>query len=67
MNGTVTLETYTTLIEADTFNDAYEKLKECKYWSMAVGVKECDDCVTYTIPGDYNCYGRLQREPARVL
>jgi hypothetical protein len=67
MNGTVTMKSNTTLIEADNFDSAYKKLQGLPNWNMATNIYDTDNHVGYTISGDMLCYGTLYKKPARVI
>jgi hypothetical protein len=68
MNGTITMDVITTLIESDSFEGAYEKLKNFPNWKLATNIKESNEGVQYWIQdGMFGCGGRLKRMPAKVV
>lgn len=68
MNGTVCMQVKTTLIEGESWEEAYDKLREFESWDQARNIKENDDSISYTIPGrSFDCWGRLDKNAAAVV
>jgi hypothetical protein len=65
MNGTVTMKTITTLIEADSFDEAFEKLTKFPNWAIASVLVRDDEGISYSIGRDV--WGRLSKYPASVV
>ena len=65
MNGTVTMTVKTTLIEADSWEKAFEKLTKFENWNLAEGIVHDNDGVSYAIGRE--CWGRLSKEPMKVV
>jgi hypothetical protein len=71
MNGTITLSARTTLIEADSFEEAYEKLKKFPNWNKVENIVETSDGVRYTMGKadgkTLPCSGFLSSKPTQIV
>lgn len=69
MNGTVTMSVATTLIEAETAEQAFEKLTKFPNWGKAEGIHDDGDSWTYSISanGGFGCWGKLNKKPAKIV
>jgi hypothetical protein len=68
MNGTVCMQVKTTLIEGESWEEAYDKLREFVSETQAHNVKEDSDSISYTIPGrSFDIWGRLDKNAAVVV
>jgi hypothetical protein len=64
MNGTVTMAVITSGIEAETFHDAVEILKQQRGFDKAIIKEETPEEFVYNLP---QCFGIMKSEPLRML
>lgn len=65
MNGTVTMDIITTLMEAPTWEVAFEKLTKFPNWKLAEDLTQNDDFISYRI--GMSCWGQLSKKSAKVM
>lgn len=69
MNGTVTMDIITTGIEADSFDEAFEKLTHFENWHMATNITKDDKAVSFSMPtpsGGFGIGGLMKNKPLKI-
>jgi hypothetical protein len=66
LNGTVTMDTIITGVEAHSFDEACEKVTQFENWSKAINIKRTDDCLSYGVPGAFSVWGRMESKPLTI-
>lgn len=67
MNGSVTMDTMVTGVEADNFDAAVEKLKAHPEVSRAKIIVNSEDDFQYRIAGEFPVWGRITDNPLTML
>jgi hypothetical protein len=66
LNGTVTMDTIITGVEAHSFDEACEKVTKFENWSKAINIERTDGCLSYIMPGTFSVWGRMESKPLTI-
>lgn len=71
MNGTVTMDIWSTIVEADSFPEAIEKLKS-SFEVPIDNIKETDDSFRFSVPQPenntlYEVWERMTNKPVSII
>ena len=67
MNGTVTIDTYTTGIEADSFPEAIKRVLALPNMNAAKNIKETINDISFNFDGHFPVYALMDSTPLKVL
>lgn len=70
LNGTVTMDIWSTIVEADSFPEAIEKLKDT-FKSSIDNIRETEDSFSFNVPQPDNTpftvYGRMSNKTVSII
>lgn len=67
MNGTITMQIISTGVEADIFGYAIAKIKDLPNFVKATIHTENDLEFSYSIAGQFPCYGRMENKVLKII
>lgn len=68
LNGSVSMSSKVTLVEATNFEEACDKIRKLPNWNLAINVHETSEGFSYYIEsGAFGCSGVLNRQPPEII